>query len=83
MGGNKSEWINRLENLLLVCGSGTTGCHGDVESHREQSYETGRLIRSGGIPWEVPFMDLHGHWWLLNGDDKIVIALPFSNLRTL
>lgn len=32
MGGSKSEWINLPANLITLCGSGTTLCHGEVES---------------------------------------------------
>lgn len=83
MGGTKAPWINALENLLAICGSGTTGCHGEVESHREQSYETGRLVRSGTAPWEVPFMDRDGRWWLLVDDNKLALTLPFNNPSSL
>lgn len=79
MGGSKGQWVNMMENLLAICGTGTTGCHGKVESERENSYTTGRLVRSGDLPWEVPYMDMHGHWWMLYGEDKVPLTLPFSN----
>lgn len=33
MGGTRSAWINEPPNLLTLCGSGTTQCHGWVERH--------------------------------------------------
>lgn len=47
MGGSNSLDINIFPNLILLCGTGTTGCHGWVESHREQAYKEGLLIHSG------------------------------------
>jgi hypothetical protein len=54
MGGTKSERINEVENLLLLCGSGTTGCHGWVESHRAEAYRDGWLVHSWDDPAEIP-----------------------------
>lgn len=79
MGGSKVPWINNPENLLAICGSGTTGCHGMVESNRSESYDTGRLVRTGFLPWEVPFMDVFGQWWFLNDTEKHVLTLPFTS----
>lgn len=45
MGGTKDPRSNDPRNLIHLCGSGTTGCHGHVESHRTQAYETGWLLR--------------------------------------
>jgi len=35
MGGSRWEGINDPANLITLCGTGTTGCHGWVESHPE------------------------------------------------
>lgn len=47
MGGSKDPSINRADNLILLCGDGVQGCHGWVETHREQSHDNG---------WSLP-------WW--------------------
>lgn len=47
-GGTSRVWVNEAANLLLVCGSGTTGCHGWVESHRDIARQQGLLISSNG-----------------------------------
>lgn len=44
MGGTRSPGAHRLSLLVLVCGSGTTGCHGEIESWRAQATTLGWLI---------------------------------------
>lgn len=46
MGGTKRTNTNNLSNLVALCGTGTTGCHGWIESHREDAYERGYIIKS-------------------------------------
>ena len=58
MGGTKRAGINDPANLALLCGSGTTGCHGHVESFRTEAYEMGWLVHSWEDPAEVPWHDL-------------------------
>lgn len=68
-GGSKLAHVNAPANLLLLCGSGTTGCHGWVESHRAEAYEAGLLVRRNGVllPAEVPvFSRWRGRWFLLD-----------------
>lgn len=45
---------NSPQNLMTICGSGTTGCHGWIESRRAISYETGDLVRRRHDPATVP-----------------------------
>lgn len=55
MGGTTREWVNLPGNLILLCGSGTIGCHSIVESDRAHYYANGFLIRDGvRIASEVP-----------------------------
>jgi 5-methylcytosine-specific restriction protein A len=60
MGGSRHAVINSPANLLLLCGSGTTGCHGWIESHRETAYALGLLVHRGHSPAEVPVHTIHG-----------------------
>jgi hypothetical protein len=53
LGGTKDPAINAPSNLLWVCGDGTRGCHGHMESHRTESYEKGWLVRHGTSPETV------------------------------
>lgn len=63
------------ENLVTLCGSGTTGCHGWVHAHPEKAYEQGWMIHRGSAddPAVVPVLDLLGHRWLLT-DRELVAA---------
>lgn len=78
MGGSKLGWIDEPENLLFLCGSGTTGCHGFIESRRAASYQLGWLLRVGFVPAHVPYCDLTGQWWLLTEDSKMPLEFGFD-----
>lgn len=54
MGGTKDPAARSAANALLLCGTGTTGCHGWVESHRADALELGLLVRQGHDPHDVP-----------------------------
>lgn len=54
LGGSSRPEANAAYNLLLLCGTGTTGCHGQVEADREHAEELGWLVRHGLDPAEVP-----------------------------
>lgn len=41
-------------NLILLCGSGTTGCHGWVHAHPELAYESGLMVHAWDDPALVP-----------------------------
>lgn len=70
MGGSKNPATNKASNLLLLCGSGTTGCHGTVESDLPRSYENGWVLRQGTDPLSEPvwlqigrvLLDNHGNY---------------------
>lgn len=66
LGGTRDPEINSPANLLAVCGSGTTGCHGQVEAYRKIAYELGWLVRWGQDPVWVPFMGPGDTWWYLD-----------------
>lgn len=46
--------VHRVENLALLCGSGTTGCHGWVHANPAESYDNGWLVPSWSSPLEEP-----------------------------
>lgn len=60
MGGSKRADTNMPSNILLLCGSGTEGCHGYVESHRAESLNLGRLLLQGQSPAVVPVDLVYG-----------------------
>ncbi|MFN2636824.1 MAG: HNH endonuclease [Gemmatimonadaceae bacterium] len=45
---------NTVENLILFCGSGTSGCHGWTETNRTAAYRLGFLVHTGIDPADVP-----------------------------
>ncbi|MFI7125918.1 HNH endonuclease [Nonomuraea sp. NPDC050153] len=53
---------NDVENLLLLCGTGTTGDHGWVEGNRAASYKLGYLVETGIEPADVPVLVAGWGW---------------------
>lgn len=53
MGGSPAA--NTAANVILLCGTGTTGCHGLMESNRAWATSLGYLVPSGINPlaWRV------------------------------
>ena len=64
MGGSKNPALNQASNLLLLCGSGTEGCHGWVESNRTEALELGLLLRRSDTPSETPVTLRYGTVYL-------------------
>lgn len=52
----KAPELNTPANLVVICGSGTTGCHGRVESQRSEAYADGLLLHDGQDPAAVPVL---------------------------
>ena len=68
MGGSSLADTNLPSNLVLVCGSATTGCHGHIESHRGEAISRGfnapqGTLRRPSVPAEIPLMDWWHEWW--------------------
>lgn len=64
---------NLPQNLVLVHGSATTGCHSDIESHRDHEADDPARVRGFrlgrvGNPAHIPLIDWAGRAWLLNPD---------------
>lgn len=83
-GGSRLAWVNLPANLVPVCGSGTTGCHGWIETHRTDAYEDGFLVSKLGIHRadEVSIRHkIHGDVYLNDeGGWNPVPNLPTGNL---
>ncbi|MCM0619809.1 HNH endonuclease [Nocardioides bruguierae] len=58
MGGTTDPTANTPANLLLLCGSGTTGCHGWVEANRGEATRLGWLVPRGVDPATVGVADI-------------------------
>jgi hypothetical protein len=70
MGGTHWAGSNGLANLMLVCGSGTTGCHGVIESHRAGAIEGGWLVLSSTDPATVALLIKRDRWCYLTADGR-------------
>lgn len=66
MGGTKDKASISLANLLTLCGHGTAGCHGYIESHRAEAVENGYIVLRGTDPATVPVKTLRGEQWFTN-----------------
>lgn len=67
-GGTRRESINAPSNLLWVCGNGTTGCHGHMESYRAEALANGWLLHDGDDATAVPVLRWDGERVLLDDD---------------
>lgn len=57
-----STEVHTVSNLMLLCGSGTTGCHGWVHAHPAEAYDLGFLVHSYDKPKDIPYRDYNGDW---------------------
>jgi len=70
MGGSKNQELHKSANLIVLCGTGTSGCHGWVESNRDKARELGYLITKIESATEIPFQDINGKWWVIDNDSQ-------------
>lgn len=80
-GGSSRPETNRPGNLVFLCGSATTGCHGWVESHRIEAQRYGyTLFQACETPADIPvFINDRGHTiWvrLTDNDDASMVFVP-------
>jgi len=72
MGGTRWPGINLPSNLLTLCGSGTTGCHGWVEHHPKAAQAHGwSVARYQPDPQSVPVWTWRG-WVCLLSDGRLI-----------
>ena len=67
MGGTKRPETNGASNGVVLCGSGTTGCHNEVESDRAEYLAMGFLVLQRQDPRSTPIL-IRGKWVLLTED---------------
>lgn len=71
-----------LSNLLMLCGSGTTGCHGLVTANPAMAYRNGWSIEgTTAIPGQVPVRRLGEKVWL--DDSGAILPAPPQHLEVV
>lgn len=68
LGGSSDPAINALANLLWVCGTGTTGCHGWIEHNRADARAAGWLVPYTVDPLLIPVRLWDGRVVTLDND---------------
>lgn len=80
--GSGYERLHEPENLLTLCGSGTTGCHGWVHAHPARAYRLGYLVHMGKDPATIPVYYRTGGWQQLHTDGTRHPCPPPEDLPT-
>lgn len=80
MGGSRNPVTNSAVNGVLLCGSGTTGCHGEVESNRPQAILDGWIVPQHTDPTFVPIRHLHYGLVYLDPDGMYLSAPPLRSI---
>lgn len=62
---------NDPANLITLCGSGTTGCHGYLERERLTAYRGGYLLHTGTDPTTVPILTRTGAYLLTSEGTRL------------
>ena len=77
-GGSGDPAINSPANLLLVCGTGTTGCHGWIGGNPTEAGQYGFVVslNSDEDPADVPVKHAVYGWTLLRPDGDVWPVLP-------
>ncbi|KTR95371.1 hypothetical protein NS220_06100 [Microbacterium testaceum] len=75
--GRGAEVFSSAANALTLCGSGTTGCHGEAEKNRDVALDRGVLIsRLGrGPAFDPPQVRVQRNdktWWLLTESGRAI-----------
>lgn len=78
MGGTSDPRLARPSNGILLCGSGTTGCHGWVEANPEAAERLGLAVPSWADPESVPVLTFDG-WVLLANNGAAYPCTPPTN----
>lgn len=69
-GGTSLRWVGQAANGVVLCGSGTTGCHGAIERERRRAFDDGFLISRIGVAVAVTTVLRHAlHGWVLLDDE--------------
>lgn len=70
--------VNTAENLIVLCGTGTTGCHGWVEKNRAAAYKLGYLVETGIDPLDVPVAVAGRGWRHATADGRWITIAEYG-----
>lgn len=76
MGGSGNPALNHPTNLLTMCGTGTTGCHGYIEANPDYARTHGYRVDSWEAPETVPVtVQSFGEQsrFVLDGDTRVLM----------
>lgn len=77
MGGDPRPDTNSPANLVIVHGSGTTGCHGHIETHRAEAVHHGFVLHAADDPADRPILlDGESRWAYLTELGEVSDAPP-------
>lgn len=74
MGGDRTPAYWRLSRVVLLCGSGTTGCHGWAERHRPLAEAQGLIVRHGASTEAAPVKRWSTEWVRLGDDGSVTVC---------
>jgi hypothetical protein len=75
--GTPPEEFDRVENIVVLCGTGTTGCHGWAHAERTASHEAGWTCWTWEDPAVRPCLTLVGTMVMfLEDGTKVVDEIP-------
>lgn len=75
MGGTNRPETNYPSNLMALCGTGITGCHGYLESHRNEAFDYGFIVPQFETPSVVEVKTFINGWVLLNDDGSYTTTI--------
>ena len=67
---------DEISNRVLLCGSGTTGCHGWVHANPAEATDLGFMVPTGVQPAAHPIRHSLYGWVLLHDDGTASGAAP-------
>lgn len=71
MGGDRRPDTHLPANLLLLCGSGTTGCHAVVHHVQLEARDEGFLVSRYADPEQVAFLSSRLGWAFVDNEGQI------------
>lgn len=67
---------DEVSNGVLLCGSGTTGCHGWAHAHPDEATALGLIVSRWRNPADVPMLHVLYGWVLLNDEGTATQCAP-------